>query len=559
MLLQPRTMLRAGTNRIRRIAGADPVAADAGVATDLKQAGQIVVIFALMLTVLIGLVGIAIDTTYAWREALRVQRAADAASLAGVVYMPGDFTSASSTALAESAMNGMPANSITTVVPAKVASDPRELRVTVTTQVPTFFSRIFGINAFTVSRSSTAVYILPVPMGSPENYYGSFGTYKVNGSDTALTGPAGQAMNSRGFWGSVLSQGADIVNGDAYMPKNNGSGANPNPQDTTNYYNYAVYMPPGSTAGHVWIFDPGFCDTDQTQGTGETWFSGSAGMSTWYELYNTNNQPYNLGAQTDLGGSGTLFTNEAYSDSAEGGSGGSSCKAGAITLNTNGEYYHDKWWELTGNAGGFGANTTLSGGAAGTTYRIHVTTDPGDTTQDSVNAQNNYSIFATDTGTPPQVYGIGAMQMYTPLPGNTNSTFYLAQIDQQSGAGKTIEISLWDPGDTGNLTAALSIQQPTSAGWSSINFNWSAAKVASSGANCTGNSGGLVSSVTTSSGGTHIFNGCWLTLDIVIPTTYTAPQSGWWKITYAMTGSGNSTDETTWQVSIRGNPVHIVG
>jgi hypothetical protein len=151
------------------------------------------------------------------------------------------------------------------------------------------------------------------------------------------------------------------------------------------------------------------------------------------------------------------------------------------------------------------------------------------------------------------------MQMYTPLPGNTNSTFYLAQIDQQSGAGKTIEISLWDPGDTGNLTAALSIQQPTTSGWSPINFTWSATKVASSGANCTGTSGGLVGSVTTSNSGTHIFNGCWLTLDVVIPTTYTAPQSGWWKITYAMSnGSGNSTDETTWQVSIRGNPVHLV-
>lgn len=556
MPLYPRAVLRAGLNRIQRAVGSDPLDRDATVVDEMKQAGQIVVIFALMLTVLIGLVGIAIDSTYAWRQALAIQRAADSASLAGVVYEPGSDTTAKNTARAEAKQNGFVDGSNATVSFPRPATT-RELDVTITAQVPTFFSRIFGIDEWTVSRTSKAVYILPVPMGSPENYYGSFGSYKVNNKSVALKGPSNETMNARGFWGSVLTQGADIVNGDAYMPKFNGSGANPNPQDTTNYYNYAVYMPPGSTGGRVWIFDPGFCDTDQVQGTGETWFSGTGGVSTWYQLYNTNNQPYSLGSQTLLGTSGSMFTNESYSDSSEGGSGGSSCKAGAITKITNGEYYHNKWWELTGSQG---ANQTLSGGAGGTTYRIHVTTDPGDSSQDSVNGQNNFAIFASATGGSPEVYGIGAMQMYTPLPGNTDSTFYLAQIDQQSGAGKTVEISLWDPGDTGNLTAALSIQQPTASGWSPINFTWTAQKVASSGANCTGSSIGSVASVTTSSGGSHYFNGCWLTLDVVISTTYTAPQSGWWKINYHMSaGSGNSTDETTWQVSIRGNPVHIVG
>ena len=572
MPIQPRTMLRAGTNAIRRIAGADPLDETAGIGTELKQAGQIVVIFALMLTVLIGLVGIAIDTTYAWREVLRVQRAAYAAALAGVVYMPSDFASASNSALAESKMNGMTNDgTITIVTPAKVGSNPRELSVTITTQVPTFFSRIFGINSWAVTRSSVAVYILPVPMGSPENYYGSFGPFKVGSSSVPLNGPdlsgngnpTGVALNVHGFWGSILTQGADILNGDAYMPKFNGSGANPNPQDTTNYYNYTVLMPKGTTNGKVYIFDPGFCDTDQIQGTGETWFSGTGGVSTYYDLYNTLNQPYNLQAQQDLGGSGTLFTNEAYSDANEGGSGGSSCKAGQITVNTNGEYYHNKWWELTGPQG---ANQTLSGGTSdeGTTYRVHVSTDPGNTSQDSVNGQNNFAIFASADGGTPKVYGSGAMQMYTPLvgtTGGTDSTFYLAAIDAQQGAGKTVEISLWDPGDTGNLTASLSFQMPTSATTSvTVPFSWSAVKVASSGSNCNGKSTGTVNSVTTSSGGVSKFNGCWLTIDIGIPTTYASPITNpwWWTITYHMTGSGNSTDETTWQVSIRGNPVHLL-
>jgi hypothetical protein len=66
------------------------------------------------------------------------------------------------------------------------------------------------------------------------------------------------------------------------------------------------------------------------------------------------------------------------------------------------------------------------------------------------------------------------------------------------------------------------------------------------------------------------FNGCWLTISIAIPPGYgsactdpvtLAPKAcldGWWKIRYNMTGNGTSNDVTTWKVSIRGNPVHLV-
>jgi hypothetical protein len=210
MLLHPRALLLTGINRIRKIAGADPLDDKASLRSVLKQSGQIVVIFALMLTVLIGMVGIAIDTTYAWRESLRVQRAADAAALAGVVYMPGNFNSttpsASSTALAEATKNGFTGG----VSPSR-ANNPRELDVSVTADVPTFFSRIFGINTFTVTRSAKAVFVQPVPMGSPENYYGTFGPFKVDGSPVALKGPdangnpLGATLTARGFWGSTVS------------------------------------------------------------------------------------------------------------------------------------------------------------------------------------------------------------------------------------------------------------------------------------------------------------------------------------------------------------------
>jgi hypothetical protein len=67
-------------------------------------------------------------------------------------------------------------------------------------------------------------------------------------------------------------------------------------------------------------------------------------------------------------------------------------------------------------------------------------------------------------------------------------------------------------------------------------------------------------SITTNAGGgsTGVYNGCWLTVDVTIPAGYTAPQQGWWKIRYNMTGSGTSSDVTTWTAKIRGNPVHLV-
>jgi hypothetical protein len=564
MLLHFRAILRAGINRIRRLAGAEPLPERGfSVRGELKQAGQIVVVFALMLVVLIGLVGIAIDTTYAWRGALTVQRAADAASLAGVVSMPGDFSTATNTAISAAAKNGYTSSTSTTIAVTK-ANNPDELDVAITTQVPTFFSRIFGINSFSVTRSSKAVYVLPVPMGSPENYYGTFGPYKMCtssscSSDTtvALIGPGAETLNARGFWGSELTQGAGMINGDAYLPKgNNTDGTGTNPQhDTTNYYDYSVYMPPGSTSGHVWIFDPGFCATDGQHGTGERWLAGSGAVSAYYKLYNTNNQPYNLSAQTLLGSSGNFFANMKSADSLAGGSPGGTvteCKFGTTALTTDPRYWHNRWWDLTNYIG-----TTLSGGVGGTTYRVRTTTDPGDASQDATNATNDFSIFASASGGLPEIYGDGAMEMYTPLPQSQNSTFYLAQIDQQSGAGKTVEINLWDPGDT-NMTADMKVLQPTGSGWSSVNLTWTARKVATAGTNCVGGSGGYVE---TSTGSTSHFNGCWLTIDVLIPTTYTAPQSGWWKIEYDMGSCSGcySTDETTWQVNIKGNPVHLIG
>ena len=155
----------------------------------LRERGPIAVIFAMAIILFVGQCAIVIDVSWYWANNLRMQRAADAAALAGVVYLPGNVTGAVNTARAEATKNGYTdgVNGIT-VTPYQDSTNTKRLRVTVSGPVNTFFARVLGINSFAASRSSKAEYVLPVPMGSPENYYGVFGKLRhAGGGITQVT------------------------------------------------------------------------------------------------------------------------------------------------------------------------------------------------------------------------------------------------------------------------------------------------------------------------------------------------------------------------------------
>jgi hypothetical protein len=726
----------------------------------IRERGQVVVIFAMAVILFVGLCAIVIDVSWYWANSLRMQRAADAAALAGVIYLPGNVGSAVSTARAEAVKNGYTDGvGGVSVTPFQDATNNRRLRVTVSGPVNTFFARVLGINSFSASRSSKAEYVLPVPMGSPENYYGVFGLSRhpgggittvttntftnvttswfsptalkgtnawtnpsnvftsndaratsatanqlqqwgtlgvtFNGTVTAIRGielsaemsrsgsgnqsncqvqfdlsynngtsfttgtglktstaiplqaseayqslgnttdtwgrtwaagdfsntnfriraktiksttavcaaaivhqidhlrvrvtydyttttsvftpdtnvasPYGGALTPRGFWGVMLTEGAESVNGDAYSPfyDTRTSANNPNfkPND---YYDYAVEMPAGSSNGEVWIYDPGFCAVASDMGTGDRYFgntntNGSNEVSAYYDLYDTKNTLYDI---TDDGAavasSGSTFAHLAATDESMNGpalSGGNlaDCSDTAVGSDTsNPQYYHNRWWRLA------------SGLAGNKTYRVHVTSTnlANLNDQKNMNGQNSFAIWTSATGVMPKVHGLGAMEAYTPLEPSTSAEFYLAQIEA-AHAGKTMEIKLWDPGDTNSLSANLQIRIPTTTGYTNASLNYTAVKgTTNSGANnCNSTSGTGASNIPTNSGGSggQLFNGCWVTILIPIPTTYTAPtppgeaEPGWWKIRYNMgSGSASAFDLTTWQVAIRGNPVHLI-
>ncbi len=76
----------------------------------------------------------------------------------------------------------------------------------------------------------------------------------------------------------------------------------------------------------------------------------------------------------------------------------------------------------------------------------------------------------------PRVYGLGVMEAFAPLDPGKSADLYLSQIGP-AYAGKTIKVTLWDPGDTGSLSATLSFLMPTSSGYTNASFTWTATQV----------------------------------------------------------------------------------
>ena len=98
----------------------------------VRKRGQVLVIFALGATALIGAVAIVTDVSWLWVNQQRMQRAADAAALAGSIYLPGDPAAAFAAARAEAAKNGLVdgLNGIV-ITPSRDNAEPRRLAVTV--------------------------------------------------------------------------------------------------------------------------------------------------------------------------------------------------------------------------------------------------------------------------------------------------------------------------------------------------------------------------------------------------------------------------------------------
>ena len=128
------------------------------------QAGQAVVLIAFMILVLFGAVGLAVDGGVGYYYNTNAERAAAAAALSGVIFMPGQFAStdavpaasgndATDRAIAEAKRNGFDVADVAdnvTVTAARVPGFDNKLAVTVSRYVPVFFMQLFGVSRYIV-------------------------------------------------------------------------------------------------------------------------------------------------------------------------------------------------------------------------------------------------------------------------------------------------------------------------------------------------------------------------------------------------------------------------
>ncbi len=260
-----------------------------------RAAGQVIVIYAGALTLLISVLALVIDVGNLWNASIHVQLAAESAALAGVPYMPGDFPTAAMLARDEAARNGYSSAGGATVTPAADAESDRRLDVSISADVGTFFLRVFGIDHIRVTRVATAEYTLPVPMGSPLSNLGD---------------------NSGRFWLVVAAQGSDRGNGDAY-----GTYYNPKPALNEDYdprgYMYAIDIPAGAGSTAIDVYDPTFCAVDPNKGTGDRWLNNSAfdAMSTYFTLWSDPAAtPLDYTDDVVVAATDTMFEHERQAD-----------------------------------------------------------------------------------------------------------------------------------------------------------------------------------------------------------------------------------------------------
>ncbi|HYM50604.1 MAG TPA: TadG family pilus assembly protein [Candidatus Limnocylindrales bacterium] len=244
---------------------------------------------AVMVTFLLGgAVGLAVDAVIGYMYSVQAERAAAAAALGGVVFMPSQFSSppvnnATDRAIAEARQNGFDVNDIADnvqVTPAQVPipnSSPvayyqNKLQVTVSRNVPVYFMQLLGFNSYTVSRTAVATYLPPITLGQPGGQVGSitsdlgktghFYFMRTEGwavdrqqGDAFTTNPAfeyGSALNPPSTDVHQISQSAGTEPSDATLPSRGG-------------YNYLVTIP--ASGGRLQVYNPVFGPDGGPNGT----------------------------------------------------------------------------------------------------------------------------------------------------------------------------------------------------------------------------------------------------------------------------------------------------
>lgn len=475
-----------------------------------RESGAALLWVAGALTVLLTMAAFAVDLGWIYLNSSRLQAAADAAALAGVVHLPGFPDSADADAALAAGANYFPIGARTSM-DTRVRGD-NQFEVTLASEVDTFFLNVIGMDTVTVSRMAAAEYIKPVALGSPSNQFG---------------GPG------QNFWAAINGRYTEIQQGDPYASLCINHSSTPetcsgptNPLYRPGGYYYAVEVFPGSSGLSVQFYDGGhymrsgcsdWCsgssDPSDTSWRWNMWPSDRRGVELEYRLYEPDQTPLDPTDNTDLRCSDkfpTIVTNFPNPSQRSQG--------------------HFNQW--TGNH-----NCSVPGSL---TPGIWVLQLPSPLYEGS----SKFGIRAdVASGPTPRVYGLLDMSIHVNFSSGSAEP-YLAEVRPEH-RGRTLEVDIFDLGE---VNGSGSIRFINAAG-GTPRCSWTSSN---------GESAPLGNCVIDISD--QRFNAEWLYVKIEIPETYdcnTSTSTGcWWKIRISVPSSV-PTDRTTWSARITGDPVRL--
>ena len=530
-----------------------PVAIDPA-AQPMAQRGAVLPMFAILIVVMLGAAGLAVDLGWLYFQSVEVQHGADMAALAGVVYEPLRREEAHAEALASAAENGFVDASlggrdsvlIEDVIDNQDAVEHgSQLRATITHSTPTFFMKIFGIGQIDLTRTAVAQYILPLAMGSPD---ATFGNDPATGHEPGLWASIHGTFVPQG-WGdryAALCLGTDSFAGDCVPTAEGRPSLRPGTEAAIGGYVYGIEVGPDAGGLTVEIFDgPYYHYEDEVPVAGENstlyWtgdFAAAADQVTWFMLYGPDVTPLDT---TDGNELLCVVRYGARESRAEDFTWWDDSWTGYEEIDT--ARLGQMWDSMATSPDRFGecdANFDRGPGI----YPLRVMVEHNDSTW----VTNKYSLrTSTTSGPTPKIYGLADMSIFINVDAEDDedrrSMFYLARVEDRY-AGGTLIVELWDPGDVdaGGGKDRVTI---SSGHGSTLNCSWAAS----------GGAGDTSCSVEVTAG---LYDNQLITVTIPIPGTYSCSGDAcWFRVTYQYTGD-RIHDTTTWSAFIAGNPIRLV-
>ncbi len=540
---------------------------DSGTDRHRRQAGFVIAQTALLLVPLMIFAAFATDIGSWYLDGQKTQRAADAAALAGVVYLP-DFSAAEIAARDVAAKNGYtdatPGDNSdfdSGPLPQIRVSNPNSesLEVEIKNEAGVFFGRLV-LDSVEIERYSISEYIQPVYLGNPSSGLGT-------GDLTGLGLPSDQMWLANTAYCQDKEQGDQFLTGfhdgpDFGAPFNEGwhrtcgpgngavnatSIANVNFDDDA--YVFVVEVQPGSGPVDIGIFEPGTNCGGVTPSTGDRHQSYNRipprldieifGPSTTsaHRSFVTNNAPF---AHILPGRNQCGWTNLA---------------TGLANPGVNGGFYYvkirtrnptlvdldpaDSFWQESG------------------LNRFALRTTPSGTT--------GLCAFSVTNPTCPQVYALEWLPLYREIP-SAQDAFFLAEIDEDH-AGEQMIVTFFDAAE--NID---NIQIEDSNG-DAMPFSWryvddSLGQMAAAPATMdyletpwaghtdTCDWQGLGGNPCLDTSDRDGFNDHMVQMAVDIPPGYTCGADCWWKIRYNTLAAPS--DRSGWAIQLLGDPVRLV-